>query len=128
MHPSSEAAGQRPDNVVKHMEEIFDFRRELEEIKGRERGKSVIRQSMIGVVSSARKMQKSVTVTIYRNRFYTKYQSYFRVRKKYIVHDEYDQTEVGDLVRIVQCRPLSLKKRHTVHEIIRKNYKDLGLF
>jgi small subunit ribosomal protein S17 len=41
--------------------------------------------------------------------------------KKYMAHDEEEVCVVGDVVRIRSCRPLSKRKSHILHEIIRKN-------
>jgi small subunit ribosomal protein S17 len=42
-------------------------------------------------------------------------------RKKFYAHDEKNQANIGDTVRITECRPLSKQKRWTLTEVIRKN-------
>jgi len=41
-------------------------------------------------------------------------------RKKFYVHDEQGTAKTGDVVRIVECRPLSKLKRWTLAEVIRR--------
>ena len=43
---------------------------------------------------------------------------YVRKRKTFFAHDENEQCQVGDLVKIKECRPISRKKHFTVVEIV----------
>ncbi|MEO0272522.1 MAG: 30S ribosomal protein S17, partial [candidate division WOR-3 bacterium] len=51
---------------------------------------------------------------------------YIRRRKKFYVHDENNESRVGDLVRIEETRPLSKLKRWRLVEIIRKAERREG--
>ena len=75
------------------------------------------RKSLEGRVVSD-KMDKTVVVRVerlYRHRLYKKV---VKGTKKYMAHDEDNSCGIGDLVRIVESRPLSRKKRWVVSEIL----------
>jgi small subunit ribosomal protein S17 len=77
------------------------------------------RKTRVGVVASS-KMDKTVTVVIERrvaHAFYGKQQTR---TKKYHAHDEKNEYKVGDVVRIVETRPLSKTKRWRVAELIER--------
>jgi small subunit ribosomal protein S17 len=66
------------------------------------------------------KMDKTIVVRVerlYRHRLYKKV---IKAAKKYKVHDEGNTCRVGDLVRIVESRPLSRTKRWTVEAILER--------
>jgi small subunit ribosomal protein S17 len=66
------------------------------------------------------KMDKTVVVRVERLSRHPRYGKVLRVRKKYKAHDEQNDCHVGDLVRIVESRPLSREKRWRVEEIIKR--------
>src|SRR5687767_8938536 len=77
------------------------------------------RKARVGLVVS-NKMDKTVTVVIERrvaHAFYGKQQTR---TKKYHAHDEKNEYKVGDVVRIVETRPLSKTKRWRVAELIER--------
>ena len=74
----------------------------------------------IGEVVS-NKMEKSRVVLIERRVQHPIYKKYFRKTKKVMAHDEKNLSREGDIVRIVQCRPLSKRKRWKIVEILEKN-------
>jgi small subunit ribosomal protein S17 len=76
------------------------------------------RQEKIGLVVSD-KMMKTVVVRVERQVRHPKYQRYIRRRKKFMAHDEVG-AKIGDIVRIVETRPLSARKRWRVVEIVQK--------
>ena len=76
------------------------------------------RQEKIGLVTS-NKMTKTVVVRVERQVRHPKYKRYIRRRKKFMAHDEIG-AQVGDIVRIVETRPLSARKRWRVIEIVQK--------
>jgi small subunit ribosomal protein S17 len=76
------------------------------------------RQEKVGLVVSD-KMMKTVVVRVERQVRHPKYQRYIRRRKKFMAHDEVG-AKVGDIVRIVETRPLSARKRWRVVEIVQK--------
>ena len=75
--------------------------------------------SLVGVVVSTKNL-KSTTIKVDRGRFFAKYNATITMTKKFMAHDENEICEIGDLVRIIPCRPMSKMKRHTVLDIIRK--------
>lgn len=66
------------------------------------------------------KMQKSVTVAIERRVKHPIYGKYYYKTTKLMAHDENNEATIGDLVRIVETRPLSKNKRWRLVEIIEK--------
>ena len=48
------------------------------------------------------------------------YKKNVKTTKKYAVHDEENKAKVGDIVKVVSCRPLSKTKRYELVEIIEK--------
>src|SRR5687767_15484628 len=68
------------------------------------------RKVRLGVVVS-NKMNKSITVKVVRRVRHPLYKKYFNKTKKYMAHDETNDCNVGDTVRIVETRPMSANKR-----------------
>jgi small subunit ribosomal protein S17 len=84
-----------------------------------EQGERGRRKTRIGVVTGA-KAHKTVTVVVERrvaHPFYGKQQTR---TKKFHAHDEKNEYRVGDVVRIVETRPLSKTKRWRVAELIER--------
>lgn len=77
------------------------------------------RKTRVGVVSS-NKMQKSITVAVERRLRHPIYGKSVMKTKKFMVHDENNECQIGDLVKIMETRPLSKTKRWRVVEIIEK--------
>jgi small subunit ribosomal protein S17 len=73
----------------------------------------------IGQVVSA-KMQKTIVVEVARRVPHPVYKRIINKRKKFYAHDEQGTAKVGDVVRIIECRPLSKQKRWKLGEVIRK--------
>jgi small subunit ribosomal protein S17 len=76
-------------------------------------------KSRTGVVVSD-KMDKSVVVSVTRRIKHPLYKKYFYKSRKFMVHDEENECNEGDKVRIVECRPLSSRKRWTLDTIIER--------
>jgi small subunit ribosomal protein S17 len=66
------------------------------------------------------KMDKSVVVLVERKIPHKLYGKYVRQRVKYMAHDANNQCQIGDLVLIEECRPLSKRKRWLVRSIIER--------
>ncbi len=77
-----------------------------------------IKRSFIGQVVKAA-MQKTVVVEVNTMKQHAKYDKYFRVSKKYHVHDEKGEAKVGDKVKFIESRPLSKTKRWYLAEILK---------
>jgi small subunit ribosomal protein S17 len=73
----------------------------------------------VGQVVSA-KMQKTIVVEVTRRVPHPIYKRIINKRSKFYAHDEERTAQVGDIVRIVECRPLSKLKRWRLGEIVRK--------
>jgi len=70
------------------------------------------------VVSS--KMAKTIVVEVTRRVPHPLYKRIISKRRKFYAHDETGEAKVGDVVRIIECRPLSKLKRWQLKEVLRK--------
>ena len=84
---------------------------------------SVNRKIVSGTVISNR-MDKTAIVQSQRKFAHPVYKKYVSRRVKYKVHDEKNSLDIGDVVRIVETRPLSRNKRWRLLEILEKTQKD----
>jgi small subunit ribosomal protein S17 len=75
------------------------------------------RNELIGVVTSS-KMQKTIVVRVTRQIQHRLYERYVRVAKKFYAHDEQGEARPGDVVRIVETRPMSKLKRWRLAEVL----------
>jgi small subunit ribosomal protein S17 len=66
-------------------------------------------------------MEKTVVVRVERTVRHPRYGKVMRRSNKHKAHDEANSCRVGDVVRIVESRPLSREKRWVVEEIVRRN-------
>jgi len=73
----------------------------------------------VGSVVAA-KMAKTIVVEVLRRVPHPAYKRIIGKRKKFYAHDERGEAKVGDVVRIVECRPLSKLKRWQLKEVLRK--------
>lgn len=76
-------------------------------------------KTMLGQVVS-NKMNKTVVVAVQKSRHHPLYHKAVKTVRKYKVHDEKNESRVGDKVRIVETRPLSREKRWRIAEILTK--------
>jgi small subunit ribosomal protein S17 len=76
-------------------------------------------KAQVGTVVST-KMDKTVVVRIDRQKRHRLYRKTIRVTQRYKAHDERNECNLGDIVRIAETRPLSREKRWRVVEIITK--------
>jgi small subunit ribosomal protein S17 len=77
------------------------------------------RKRLVGSVVGD-KMDKTVLVSVERMVRHPRYGKVLRRVKKYKAHDEENTCRVGDVVRIVESRPLSREKRWIVEEIVKR--------
>jgi small subunit ribosomal protein S17 len=75
-------------------------------------------QEKVGVVTSA-KMQKTIVVEVRRRVAHPVYKRIMTKRSKFMAHDEHRKAKEGDMVRIVEARPLSKRKRWVLKEVVR---------
>jgi small subunit ribosomal protein S17 len=73
----------------------------------------------IGVVTSDR-MDQTVVVTVERSWAHPLYKKVVRSRTKFMAHDAENDCNVGDRVRLAECRPMSARKRWRVVEVIQR--------
>ena len=78
-----------------------------------------LRKERIGVVSS-NKMEKSITVAVKWKEKHPIYGKFVNKTKKFHAHDEKNECNIGDTVRIMETRPLSKTKKWRLVEIIEK--------
>ena len=84
-----------------------------------EQAKQGIKNEKNGQVVST-KMQKTIVVEVSRRVPHPLYKRIIGKRKKFYAHDEEGSAKTGDVVRIVECRPLSKLKRWKLAEVIRR--------
>ena len=77
------------------------------------------RKRLIGRVTSD-KMEKTVVVTVERTTRHRLYGKVLKRARNFKAHDENNQAKAGDLVRIVESRPMSRDKSWVVEAILRK--------
>lgn len=77
------------------------------------------RKERVGIVSS-NKMDKTITVIIRRKEKHPMYGKFIKRSKKFYAHDEKNECNEGDKVRIMETRPLSRLKRWRLVEIVER--------
>ena len=77
------------------------------------------RKIRVGTVIS-NKMDKSIVVVIERRVAHPLYKKYFKKTTRLMAHDEANQAGPGDLVKIMETRPLSKRKKWRLVEIVEK--------
>lgn len=78
-----------------------------------------IRKTRIGVVVS-NKMTKTISVAVERRLQHPIYGKFVKKTKKFMAHDENNDCNIGDKVRIMETRPLSKNKRWRLVEILER--------
>jgi small subunit ribosomal protein S17 len=73
----------------------------------------------IGVVSS-NKMDKTVTVAVERKVKHPIYGKFVKKTTRFHAHDEKNECSIGDVVKIMETRPLSKTKRWRLVEVVEK--------
>ena len=78
-----------------------------------------LRKTRIGVVTS-NKMTKTITVAVERKVKHPIYGKFVKKTTKFHAHDEKNEASIGDVVRIMETRPMSKTKRWRLVEIVEK--------
>ena len=78
-----------------------------------------LRKERIGVVSSS-KMEKSIVVSEVKRVKHPMYGKFILKTKKYVAHDEQNDCNEGDTVKIMETRPMSKSKRWRLVEILER--------
>jgi small subunit ribosomal protein S17 len=81
--------------------------------------KQSLKNEKVGEVVST-KMTKTIVVEVSRRVPHPLYKRIIGKRKKFYAHDEQSSAKLGDIVRIVESRPLSKLKRWQLTEVIRR--------
>jgi small subunit ribosomal protein S17 len=92
--------------------------------KTTEQRENVRRQEVVGEVISD-KMDKTITVQIFRRVQHEKYGKFLKKTSVYKAHDEKNEAKKGDKVRIQMTRPLSKTKRWRLMEVVEKGEQEL---
>lgn len=63
---------------------------------------------------------RSITLLATRQVLHPRYHKFVKKFKKYIVHDEDNQVNIGDTIEAIECRPISRRKRFTLNRVLTK--------
>lgn len=77
------------------------------------------RKTRIGLVSS-NKMEKTITVTVERKVKHPIYGKFLKKTTKFMAHDEKNECSIGDIVKIMETRPMSKNKCWRLVEVVEK--------
>jgi small subunit ribosomal protein S17 len=77
------------------------------------------RKERVGVVQSD-KMDKTITVSVRRQMKHPMYGKYLERSSKFMVHDEENEANEGDTVRVMETRPISKNKRWRLVDILER--------
>ncbi|MFT7611199.1 MAG: small subunit ribosomal protein S17 [Parvicellaceae bacterium] len=78
-----------------------------------------LRKERIGIVTS-NKMNKSIVVAVERKVKHAKYGKFIKQTSKFVAHDEKEDCNIGDTVKIMETRPLSKTKNWRLIEILER--------
>jgi small subunit ribosomal protein S17 len=95
------------------------FRLIIKKLKAKTMVERNLRKTRIGVVKS-NKMAKTITVTVERKVKHPIYGKFVKKTTSFHAHDEKNECTIGDVVRIMESRPLSKTKRWRLVEVIEK--------
>jgi len=76
-------------------------------------------KTFVGTVSSSA-ADKTIVVTVSTSKTHPLYRKRYMVSKKFMAHDEKNEAQTGDRVRIVETRPLSARKRYALDKILER--------
>ncbi len=66
---------------------------------------------------------KTISLLVERKVMHPRYHKIVKRFKKYLVHDEKNQANVGDVVTAIECRPISKRKSYRLKEIVQAGVK-----
>jgi small subunit ribosomal protein S17 len=89
------------------------------EVKTEKQNNPTTKRFIIGKVVS-NKADKTIIVASERQVIHPLYKKYFKRTKKVMAHDENNDCNIGDLVRIIESRPLSARKRWNLVEVLKR--------
>lgn len=91
----------------------------MAQAKSENSGERKLRKIRQGIVVSD-KMDQSILVRVDRTTRHPLYKKIIRRSNKYMAHDQENKCQVGDVVRIMECRPISRHKRWRLMEVVTK--------
>jgi small subunit ribosomal protein S17 len=74
-------------------------------------------RTLVGIVASD-KADKTIVINIAVRKTHPLYKKQYTVNTKFMAHDEKNEAKVGDKVSVVECRPLSARKRFTLSKVL----------
>ena len=77
------------------------------------------RKEIVGTVYSS-KMDKTITVSVERRVKHPKYKKFVKTTSRFKAHDEKNECNENDIVKIMETRPMSKNKRWRLVEVIEK--------
>ncbi len=105
-----------PAKTVQRKQEVTP---KTEAVKTVQSKGAATRKIMVGTVVSD-KMQKTIVVKIDRRVRHALYKKYVTQSRRFKAHDEKNEAKVGDLVCLVETRPMSRDKRWALQKIVRR--------
>jgi len=84
-----------------------------------EENKRKLRKERVGIVTS-NKMDKSITIAVESKAKHPMYGKFIKKTSKFMAHDEKNDCNIGDTVRIMETRPLSKNKNWRLVEILER--------
>lgn len=105
--PQEEASAKMPEEVIKKLQ--------TEPLHRKKGGGS--KKVLQGMVFS-NKADKTIVIRIENQVAHPLYKKYYKSSKKIMAHDENNECNIGDVVRVMECRPLSARKRWILTDII----------
>lgn len=81
-----------------------------------ERNKRKVREGLV----TSNKMDKTIVISVERRLKHAKYGKFLKRTTKLMAHDEKNECNIGDKVRVMETRPLSKSKRWRLVEIIER--------
>lgn len=79
----------------------------------------VKKKERVGVVTS-NLMDKSIVITVERKVKHPKYGKFIKKSSKFVAHDENNDSNIGDTVKVRECRPMSKTKKWRLIEVIER--------
>ncbi len=76
-------------------------------------------RTLSGTVQSD-KATKTIVVAVSTRKTHPIYKKQYSVTKRFMAHDEKEEAKVGDKVEIIECRPLSARKKFTLSRVVEK--------
>lgn len=76
-------------------------------------------KTLTGMVSSDRS-DKTIVVTVTMRKTHPLYKKQYTFSKKFMAHDEKNESKIGDKVLIAETRPLSARKRYVLERVLEK--------